>query len=287
MGFNRAGKSDDTLLVGRVTSDYGTLVATIVNYACHPTTLAWENSLLSPDYVRAMREVVEGSTDGALCTFLQGASGELAPRYQYVGDPKVADHHGRQLGYAVVSVLYSMYPAGTCLSRSGTVESAAPLAIWRPVPGTRSGIARARMSVLALAMRPLPSVEELTARWAGIDPVSVGERISRARSLRASYGEARTVSYPVWCWRVGDSYFVAHPGEAYSDLQRSLRQRHGFQVAVLNLSNGPGFFYLPTDAAYDVDAYQSWQTLVDRGALGAVVDEATHMIRELSSVGEN
>jgi hypothetical protein len=29
------------VLVGRVCDDGGRIVATIVNYACHPTTLAW------------------------------------------------------------------------------------------------------------------------------------------------------------------------------------------------------------------------------------------------------
>lgn len=29
-------------------------MATVVNYACHPTTLAWDNTLVSPDYVGAL-----------------------------------------------------------------------------------------------------------------------------------------------------------------------------------------------------------------------------------------
>lgn len=67
---------DDTVTVARVTTDDGTLLASIVNYACHPTTLAWDNTLISPDYIGAMREVVERDT-GAPCLFLQGACGEL------------------------------------------------------------------------------------------------------------------------------------------------------------------------------------------------------------------
>ena len=34
-------------------------VAVVVNYACHPTTLAWQNTLISPDYPGALRELVE------------------------------------------------------------------------------------------------------------------------------------------------------------------------------------------------------------------------------------
>ena len=61
-GYNPHQAADDTVLTARVTSDEGELLATIVNYACHPTTLAWDNTLISPDYVGAMREVVEQAT---------------------------------------------------------------------------------------------------------------------------------------------------------------------------------------------------------------------------------
>src|SRR3954462_10549248 len=90
-GYNPDAVADDTLLVGRIAAGDGRILATLVNYACHPTTLAWENLLISPDYVGALREVIETHTDGALCLFLQGASGELAPREQYTGDVAVAD----------------------------------------------------------------------------------------------------------------------------------------------------------------------------------------------------
>ena len=58
-GFNPAGASDDTLLVARISDRQSRRLGTIVNYACHPTTLAWDNTLISPDFVGAMREVVE------------------------------------------------------------------------------------------------------------------------------------------------------------------------------------------------------------------------------------
>ena len=60
-------------------------LATVVNYACHPTTLAWDNTLISPDYVGAMREVVEAATGGP-CLFLQGASGDLGRGSGFVGE---------------------------------------------------------------------------------------------------------------------------------------------------------------------------------------------------------
>src|SRR5262249_15424540 len=88
-GFNPTAFADDTVLVGRVTSPEGSPIASIVNYACHPTTLAWQNTLISPDFPGSMRDLVERNT-GAPCVFLQGASGDLGPREGYVGDPAIA-----------------------------------------------------------------------------------------------------------------------------------------------------------------------------------------------------
>ena len=54
-GFNPDGPADDTVLLAKAVADSGELLGTVVNYACHPTTLAWENTLISPDYVGSMR----------------------------------------------------------------------------------------------------------------------------------------------------------------------------------------------------------------------------------------
>src|SRR5881296_1325432 len=138
-GFNPGVPADDTVLIARVTDERGQLLATVVNYACHPTTLAWDNTLISPDYVGAMREVVEQAT-GAPCLFLQGTSGELGPREGYVRDTAVADRNGRQLGFAALSVLTALPAAGTRFRYAGPVVSGATLGAWahEPLPGNES-----------------------------------------------------------------------------------------------------------------------------------------------------
>src|SRR5690606_20141880 len=117
------------VLVGCIRDDSGKVLGTVVNYACHPTTLAHNNRLLSPDYVGAMRELVSTATE-APCLFLQGASGELAPREQYVADTKVADSHGRKLGYAVLPALESLWPTHTRLALTGSLTPGARLPLW-------------------------------------------------------------------------------------------------------------------------------------------------------------
>ncbi len=132
-GYNPDEPADDTLLVARVTSETGEVRATLFNYACHPTTLAWENRLLSPDYIGAAREVLEQAF-GAPALFFHGASGDLAPRDDYVGDTSVADSNGRQLGHAAAAAIENLPPPGTQFVYTGIVPSGANLGAWEYQP---------------------------------------------------------------------------------------------------------------------------------------------------------
>lgn len=280
VGYNPAGEADDTVTIGRLSVD-GIVRGTLVNYACHPTTLAWQSREVSPDYVGAMREIVETAT-GAPCLFVQGASGELAPREQYTGDVGVADRHGRSLGHAVLAALDALPAPGEELTLDGVVESGAPLAIWTGRAGVGGEGAAGSVSSVELPLRDLPTLDDLAEEWKDIDPRSREERLGRARNLRDGYIEGPAVQHPVWAWRLGDAVIVGHPGEAYSRLQTTLRARFPeVPIVVMNLTNGPGFVYLPTRDAYDRGAYQAWQTPLAPGALDLLEEHAVEVVAAL------
>jgi len=283
VGYNpEAPAADDTVVIGRITDAAGRPVGTIVNYACHPTTLAWQNRLVSPDYVGALRELVERET-GAPVLFLQGASGELAPRAQYTGDLEVADRHGRALGHAVLAALALLPTPANELELSGVVESGAPLGMWTETAQARSTGIAATTTEVELDLNDLPTIAELEARWADIDPRSREERLGRARNLRDGYIDGPTVQHPLWAWRLGDALLVGHPGEAYSTFQTGVRESAGeHPVLVLNLANGPGFVYLPTAEAYRRGAYQAWQTPLAPGSLERLTDAAAQALHAVA-----
>ena len=280
-GFNPQGVPDDTLLVGRVTAADGRMLATLVNYACHPTTLAWQNRLLSPDFVGAMRELVEANTDGAHCLYLQGASGELAPREQYTADTSIADANGRQLGFAVLSTLTGMLPAGAMLTYRGAVESGAPLALWeRERRDGANSLTAVRVEV-ELPLQPLPTLTELNAQIAASDDRVQIERLDRKRRIREGVGDGGTTSMPVWIWQVGEALFVGHPNEAYSQLQTELRRRFpGRPIAAMNVVNGH-FGYLPPAHLYGEDLYPVWQTPFGPGSLETLIEACADSIESL------
>ena len=280
-GFHPGEKADDTILVGRVGNAAGETLAVIVNYACHPTTLAWQNRLISPDFVGAMRETVEEQTPGSPCLFLQGASGELAPRRQYTGDTEIADRNGRQLGYAVLEALEGMLPPGYQLLYDGVMESGAPLAMHRSeprTPGTESILLRAALHHVELDLKEFPSASELEKQMEDETDRAMLERLRRKLNLRHEIGDSKSIEMPLWIWQAGEAILVGQPYETYSHFQTELRRTFpGTSIVVMNLVNGC-LGYLPPAELYDLDIYQVWQTPLAAGSLERVIKAATQYI---------
>jgi hypothetical protein len=270
-------------MVARITDMAGVPLATIANYACHPTTLAWGNDLVSPDFVGEMRSTIEREGAG-LGLFLQGASGELAPRYQYVGDPAVADSHGRELAHAVLATVHAMEPPGQTLVFDCVVESGAPLATWRrePRPATpmMQSVAAQRRTV-DLPLKDWPSAAELSVQFAACPDRPIAERIRRKLRIREALGDGATFPLEIWGWRIGEALVLGTMAEAYSCIQENVRAAFADREVVwLNLVNG-SVGYLPPEPLYDVEIYQVWQTPFDRGSLEMLEVAATELGRDL------
>lgn len=304
-GFNPDGPFDPTVLVGRVTDADGALLGTLVNFACHPTTLAWQNSLVSPDYPGAMREVVERAT-GVPCVFLQGASGDVGPRDGFVGDPGVADRNGRQLGYAALSALESIPKPATSFRYQGPAISGTTLGTWAHEPFNDREHAsarrwRRRRWTVSLAYRPdLPSLDQAHAdrkRWRAEEAAArtSGDE-ARAADCRGRAEQANRVidrlallppgsAYPlaVLLIQTGDVFWLAVEAEHYNILQRELRHRFPrVALVVMTLMDGGRVAYLPTADTYGKGLYQEKIALLAPGSLERLIDEVA---AELSAWG--
>jgi hypothetical protein len=283
VGFNPAEQPEDTLVVGRATRDSDdACVATIVNYACHPTTLAWENRLISPDYVGAAREVVESATGEAPMLFLQGASGELSPAHQYTGDTAIADRHGARLGYAVLSTLQSMEPAGQGLRYTGARESGATLGIWATEPYDLPQVLASASFSVALPIKPMPSEQEIEEALAACEDRVLGERLSRQLAKVKLMGSGPDCPVTVWLLLAGNTIFVGLPHECYSRFQRHLRRAFpDHTVIVMNLANGASGSYLyPPDSSSE-GIYQVWVSPFTAAALPELTDACVREIGQL------
>jgi hypothetical protein len=302
-GFNPDGPADDTVQVARLTDSQGRTIATVVNYACHPTTLAWDNTLISPDYVGACRELVELQT-AAPMLFVQGASGDLGPRDGFVGDTNVADSNGRQLGHAALAALESLPPPGTRFEYSGPAVSGAVIGTWKhrplsPDAHREKAVWRHRRWTVELAMRPgLPSPVEIEAelqrrqtaereaRAAGNDSLARDcrakvEIMTRQKVRLGSLDNTTAFEYPIHAWQMGDAIWVAVEAEHYQLLQRSLRERFPqTAIVVATIVNGSIATYLPTRSTYDTGIYQDTIALFAPGCLERLINEISGQIEK-------
>lgn len=271
-GFNPDVPADDTVLVGRVTDQQERIIATVVNYACHATTLAWDNKLISPDYVGAMREVIQNHTDGVPCLFLQGASGDLGPREGFTGDLDIAESNGRYLGYSVVAALESMLPPRTAVTYAGVVESGAPIATWRRQSiEPLTDLVAERIDV-PLPLKPLPSVAEVRKQLDECTDRVMAERLRRKLRLLDKVGSGPTVPVPIWFWRLGNVVLIAHPNESYSVFQTSLRRQFpDITLPIVTVVNG-GMGYVSPPELHDTDIYQVWCSPFGRDAMPTLLD---------------
>ncbi|NQV26582.1 MAG: neutral/alkaline non-lysosomal ceramidase N-terminal domain-containing protein [Rhodopirellula sp.] len=307
-GFNPAGGADDTVAIIRVASaDDHSVMATVVNYACHPTTLAWDNTLISPDYPGAMREVVEAAT-AAPCFFIQGASGDIGPRHGFVGDTAVADQNGRQLGYAVLSALEDLPPVDSQMKYQGAVISGATIGSWDYETSSVERQKRAtnwqeQRSEVALTYRnDLPRNDELqreTAEWrakeaaaaeagdadAARDARAMIERMTRRLVRVAHLDDADSYPYPIRLWKMGDAIWVALDGEHYNVLQRNLRERFADTPLIIGtLANGSDVWYLPDEDSYGKGLYQEDASILAQGSLEVLEAALTQEIEKLLNV---
>ena len=272
-GFNPDTPADETVLVGRITRVKDSLVVgTIVNYACHPTSLGWDNKLASPDYVGAMREIVEAQFKGAPCLFLQGASGDLAPAYQYVADTAVADQHGAQLGYAALGVLASMNPAGEKFEFKKAVESGAPLGYWEPTPYEVPTQVRISANQFGLPTKPWPTVEELDQQWAQTEDSFAKERIFRKKSIAKLMSGSSGIELTIYGWRIGNILLVGAQCEVYSIWQRELRKAFPeYAVVAITCVDYEAIGYVVPDQLQDLNLYTAWQLPFGKGVMQALL----------------
>jgi hypothetical protein len=301
-GYNPDGPTDDTVLVARITNDSGRPLGTIVNYACHPTTLAWGSTLLSPDFVGAMREVVESATGGAPCLFLQGAGGDLGPREGFTSDVTVADRNGRQLGYAAMAALEALPPPATRYQFQGAVVSGATVGLWGHVPldsKERQSLARwqVRPSVLPLTYRnDLLRPEQVAAdlqHWsereqaarstgdqrAAQEACAQVERCSRWQSRLATLPVGKTYPFSLVLARLGDAFWLTLEGEHYHWLQQILRDRFPEKpIVIATLSGGQTHTYLPTRDSYGTGVYEESVAIFAPGSLEILAEEISGAI---------
>jgi len=305
-GYNPDAPAEDLVIAARILDAAGTPRLHIVHYGCHPTTLAWDNTLLSPDFVGALRETVTAVT-GTPCVYFQAPCGDLGPREGFVGDTEVADRNGRQVGFAALSALASLGPAGHDFAYAGPVVSGATIGTWHwaafdDARGTASRRWGCVTREIELVYKELPSPESMTADLARhtqeqSDADDAGDTI-RARDAAARAERSRrwlrriyelpdgdTSSYRFSVVEAGDALWITCSAEPYSWLAAELRRRFPARTILLSPVAGDAqlAYLLPRDR-YGAGLYQEEPSCLAPGCLEQVLEAMTDAVASVTGL---
>ncbi|MGH2346203.1 MAG: neutral/alkaline non-lysosomal ceramidase N-terminal domain-containing protein, partial [Chloroflexota bacterium] len=240
LGHNPSGPVDPLVRVAcldRLESDPP--LALLVNYACHPVTLGERSRVVSADYVGHTRTVVEHAT-GSCMLFLQGACGDINPRF----GPGADNGSVQTLGLDLAGAVLAAYAAASLLP-------------------TKRGLAAASRTV------ELPLMEDTSIIP---DLISEDERRELCRGIDqwepwvgelSTDAEGRTVApIDMQVLRVGDLALVTVPAEPFVEIGLALQEaRLGRPTMVAGYTNGC-VGYTPMPAAYRLGGYEVARSFV-------------------------
>lgn len=304
VGQNVGGYSDPTVLVVRFDDLDEKPVASIVGYGAHPIILAFQNSLISPDYPGVTKRVVEKMT-GAPCLFLQGCAGDQMTIEGLTGDTAVPRKMGAILGAEAVRVMLSLRTRNVTPRWDGVVESGAPLGMW----GEEFGPDEAIELTVATKMLRMPTRELRPADEARAEADAlIAEAVRLAKSDSSAPEERAEANYKAkrsWMWahwsewtggndyletelhgtRLGPVGLIGFPGEPFAEIGFDVRTKSPLPFTQLaGYSNG-WLGYVPTPPAYDEGGYEvEWATAYTPAAAGVLRESADALLHEIAGL---
>jgi neutral ceramidase len=279
LGQNPLGPVDPRVAVLRIDRVDGNPLAAVLNHACHPVSLGSQCTDISADFPGTARRLVEEQT-GAMCLFLQGATGNINPLLMGWDWTHLA-RLGLPLGAEAVRVYWNATPSADP-TNAGLAAESSQLQLPPLLP---SSIEEGRESVAMLdrERERLGAGSDESALW------WAERRLERARrGLDAVQGGTPVppVEAELMALRLSDSVgVVTAPGEIFTEIGQSIVARSPFpETLYATYANGT-IQYVPTRAAYAEGGYEvthACQVAPEAGEL--IEEESIHLLRSIHDV---
>jgi len=206
LGVNPAGPVDHSLPLLCATDAQGKILALVVNYACHGTTLGGDFNRLHGDWAGVAQELIEADHPGAMGMVCVGCGADANPEPR--GKVEMTVPHGRAVADEVKRLL-------------------------RAKPTPISPKLTARRAQIQLPFDKPPTREDLQQQQAAAQnpkATAIQKKIgTRAGALLAALKRGRPlptgIDYPVTTWTFGDDLaMVFLPGEVVVDYALRLKR---------------------------------------------------------------
>lgn len=292
VGRNPEGFVDRDLIVFRIDNAQGRPLAVLVDFQCHGTVLAYENKLISPDWIGMTRKVVEQALPGAKCLYFQGAAGNQGPVEGFTGDVNVAHRLGRTLGHQAAALAVEIETVRRVPRFEGFVESTAYQAKqhWR-VEGPRDATLKFVTKNVDVPRRRYTQqdLDQISTLVEKAKQTSGGHsalaRLRRVQNLLAQWKQPydpTPIKVQLQALRIGELAIVAMPGEPFAEIGAAIRKTSPFAFTMFcAYSSGSGGDYMPIAAEYPLGGYEVERTPYGPEAADIVIREASALYRDL------
>lgn len=245
-------------------------VATILNYACHPSSLEATVRDLSADFPGVARLRIEELVGGT-SLFIQGAAGDIDP---WVKQPDwtLPQAFGTALGTEAARCAFTALevpPVPLRLSRRR-------VALPRRRPASAAD-ARARLAML-MRRRARTDPRDASSLW--WRDLEIAE--ASAALVDVETGRTRTLPANLTVLRIGGSAIAFNPAELFSELGKAIKSAApDIPTAVAGYTDGM-LWYVPTRDAYREGGYEvDTACRVDPDAGVMIVDHTVELLARL------
>jgi len=294
LGWNPDELIDNQVTVLQARRPDETAIATVVGYGCHPVTTGFDMDIYSADFVGPLRSLVRNVTGGE-CVYLQGAGGNVLPKFAFTDSEAEAVRMGSRIGLAAVESVADEF--GTPVTVVSEDEESAHAI-------TRYRLTRQRSAVPALAalrevvtiplLRPLPRLEDVRELLVGYDAEleaakASGDngriRVALFHQLWASRTEAALeagtaeteVQTSINAIRIGDGAIVTGPGESFTEYSIAVKERSPARPTMYAGYTNDLVGYLPTAREYEFGGFEAGYGFKSNG-LPALFDPSVEEI---------
>ncbi len=256
------GPVDHSVPVLAVKRADGQLAALVFGYACHNTTLSFQQ--WCGDYAGFAQYNLEASYPGVVAMFAMGCGADQNPLPRRTVE--LCQNYGRRLSEAVDAVL------------AGGMETLAPQL-------------ETAVELIPLTYAPLPAPERMQAMIKGS---GYTQRWASRIQQRVDSGEAlpKTYPYPVQAWRLGtDLIWITLGGEVVVDYSLRLKATHGGKMWVSSYVNDV-MAYIPSERVLLEGGYEGQSSMyvyghpAERWAPGLenqIADSVDRLIRKVDA----
>jgi len=274
-------------------------IATIVNYAMHPTIMGHENDWVTPDFPGPMRSVVEHAV-GGLCLFLQGASGNQGPVDGFTGDLRVYRKAGSTLGAEAARVRLGIDPRERREKLDQILTSGADLGIYADVPVSESdetvAVSNVTVNLPAREVLTLEAAQQIfdkhagelaATRDSGASEQEVRAAVSKVMRANIQLNVARLAakqqqdgSIPITAqsMRIGEAVLVSIPVEPFAELAEGVKKRSPSANTVFSGFSNGHINYLPTDIAFEEGGYEVGVSVFAPGSADLAIEASLEAI---------